>query len=151
MAQPTFIEGHEPIDGIPLPVVRLNRSILVVGIIGGFLAQQPLVTTLLLALLVPAVIFGPRGSLIAILGERLFAARIAGAEREDRRLIRFNNTIAVILLGLAQLAFLLGAPIVGWALAGMVAVAASVALAGFCVGCFLYFQFKLQRTRLFGA
>jgi len=28
--------------------------------------------------------------------------------------------------------------------------AASVALAGFCVGCFFYYQFKLQKTQLFG-
>jgi hypothetical protein len=39
---------------------------------------------------------------------------------------------------------------VGWFLALMVAAAASIALAGFCIGCFLYYQFKLQRFRLFG-
>ena len=43
---------------------------------------------------------------------------------------RFNNSIAVTLLGAAQIAFILGATVVGWALALMVAIAASVALAG---------------------
>jgi hypothetical protein len=32
----------------------------------------------------------------------------------------------------------------------MVGIAAAVALGGFCFGCFLYYQFNLQRYRLFG-
>jgi hypothetical protein len=31
-----------------------------------------------------------------------------------------------------------------------VAVASAVALGGFCFGCFLYYQFNLQRFKLFG-
>jgi hypothetical protein len=133
---------------IPLPIVTLNRATLVVGIAGGFVLQQPLLTTALFAILLPAVLWGQRASLIFQVGRRALAAQNARAAREDRRLMRFNNSIAVILLGLAQAAFLLGAPVAGWVLAGLVAVAAGVALAGFCVGCFLYYQFKLYRYRL---
>jgi len=28
---------------------------------------------------------------------------------------------------------------------------AAIALAGFCVGCFLFYQFKLNRSRIFGS
>ena len=135
---------------IPLPIVRLNRWVLLVGIVLGLILQQPLLTTLLFLILLPAVVIGQRASLIFRVGKRLFARQLPTAEREDRRLMRFNNTIALLLLGLAQVAFLLGAPLVGWALAAMVAVAAGVALAGFCVGCFIYYQLKLQRYRLLG-
>lgn len=45
-------------DGVPLPVVTLNRSVLLGGVAIGLIAQQPLLTTLLFALLLPAVIFG---------------------------------------------------------------------------------------------
>ncbi len=137
-------------DGIPMPIVKLNRWILATGIALGLVLQQPLFTTALFLILLPAVLFGQRGSLIFQAGRRLLARQMVGAEVEDRRLMRFNNAIATGLLGLAQAAFLLGAPAAGWALSLMVAVAASVALAGFCVGCFLYYQFKLQRFRLFG-
>ncbi|HMA36002.1 MAG TPA: DUF4395 domain-containing protein [Chloroflexia bacterium] len=137
-------------NDIPMPIVKLNRWTLVVGVTGGLLAQQPLVTTLLFLILLPAVLWGQRASLIFRVGTRLFAAQNARAEREDRRLMRFNNSIATILLGLAQVAFVLGAPIVGWGLAGAVALAAGVALAGFCVGCFIYYQLKLNRRRLLG-
>lgn len=150
MATRTFDSPQAPGD-IPLPIVTLNRATLVIGIVGGLVLQQPLVTTALFLILLPAVIIGQRASLIFQLGRRLLARWNAGAEREDRRMQRFNNTIAVTLLGAAQVAFLLGTPVVGWALALMVAVAASVALAGFCLGCFLYTQFKLNRYRLFGS
>ena len=61
-----------------------------------------------------------------------------------------NNTIAAILLGGAQLAFLLGLEAVGWGLSLAVATAAGVALAGFCVGCFFYYRYRVYRSRLFG-
>jgi hypothetical protein len=137
-------------DGVPLPIVRLNRWTLLVGIVAGLLLRQPLFTTVLWLLLLPAVLGGQRWSPIFRLGSWLFARQIPTAEREDRRLMRFNNLIAFAMLGLAQVAFLLGAALVGWALALCVAGAAAVALAGFCIGCFLYYQFRLNRTRLFG-
>lgn len=133
--------------GIPMPIVRFNRWVLLIGVAAGFLLRQPLLTTALALLLFGAVAFGPRGSLVFQAGKRLFARQNAVAEREDRGLMRFNNSIALILLSLAQIAFLAGFPALGWALALSVALAATVALAGFCVGCFLYFQFRLQRYR----
>lgn len=136
------------LDGVPMPIVTLNRGVVVAVVLLGLVFQQPLATTALLALTVPGVLFGPRRSPIAALGKLLFAARIRTAEREDRQLQRFNNGIAVILLALAQVAFLFGLPLLGWVLSLMVAVAAAVALAGFCLGCFLYFQLKRARYRL---
>jgi hypothetical protein len=101
-----------------------------------------------------AVAFGRRGSLIFQVGKRLLAERNAAAQREDEvedpRLMRLNNTIAAVVLGGAQLAFLFGQNVVGWALSLAVAVAAGIALAGFCVGCFLYFRLNMYRHRLFG-
>ncbi|MFN8534122.1 MAG: DUF4395 family protein [Dehalococcoidia bacterium] len=135
-------------DDIPLPIVRLNRGILLGGVVAGLLLQQPLITTTLLLLLLPGVLFGQRFSPIFRVGSLVLARWIPGAEREARVLMRFNNAIAVGLLGAAQLAFLGGAPMLGWVLAGMVGVAAAVALAGFCFGCVLFYQMKRVRFRL---
>lgn len=144
----------EPTVGIPVPIVKLNRWLLVIGLIAGLLTGQPLVTTLLFLLLLPAVVIGRQASPVFLAGRRLLARQIEHArqrgEVEDPGLMRFNNTIALILLGLAQIAFLAGYPIVGWILALVVVAAASVALAGFCLGCFLYYQFRLNRHRLSG-
>jgi hypothetical protein len=136
-------------EDIPLPIVKLNRWVLLIGVGTGLLLGQPLFTTALFLLLLPAVLFGQHASVIFQVGKRLFASRLATAEYEDRRLQRFNNGIATTLLGAAQIAFVVGSPVIGWAFSVAVATAAAVALAGFCVGCFLYYQFKLQRFRLF--
>lgn len=136
--------------GIPLPIVKLNRVVLLAGIASAIMFQLPIVTTALFVIILSAVVFGKNGSLIFFIGSRLFAKQNMTAESEDPRLMRFNNSIAAILLGGAQIAFLSGKPLVGWILSGMVAVAATIALAGFCFGCFLFYQFKLQRFKLFG-
>jgi len=137
--------------GIPLPIVRLNRVVLLSGVVTAIVFQQPIVTSALFFMILSAVIFGKEGSLIFFIGSRLLAKQNKDAATEDPRLMRFNNSIAAILLGGAQIAFLLGNPLAGWILSGMVAIAATIALAGFCFGCFLFFQFKLQRFRLFGS
>ncbi len=146
--------GVEQNKGIPLPIVNLNRWVLVLGVVGGLLLQQPLFTTVLFIVVLSAVAFGRRGSLIFQVGKRLLAKRNAAAQREDEvedpGLMRFNNTIAAVVLGGAQLAFLFGQNVVGWALSLAVVAAAGVALAGFCLGCFLYFRFNMYRHRLFG-
>ncbi|MDQ5825928.1 MAG: DUF4395 domain-containing protein [Chloroflexota bacterium] len=135
-------------DDIPQPIVNLNRWTLVLGIVGGLVLQQPLFTTVLFLILVPAVLFGQRGSLIFQLGKRVLPGTERGTPGVDRRLMRFNNSIAMLLLGSAQVAFLFGATGLGWALALMVAVAASVALAGYCVGCTIYYRFRIYRYKL---
>ncbi len=137
-------------DGIPIPIVTLNRSIIVTSAVLALLTQQPLVITALFALLLPASLFGRRASLIYWLGQQLLAKQIAQPDTliEDSQTQRFNNILATLLLGFAQLAFLMQNPTLGWTFVGMVLVAATVALLGFCIGCFFYYQFRLNQYRL---
>ncbi|MAT43869.1 MAG: hypothetical protein CL609_16160 [Anaerolineaceae bacterium] len=137
-------------EGIPLPIVNFNRALLTGGILIALIFQQAWITTLLFLLLLPTTLFGRKYSLIYMVGRVLFKKQIPNAEREDQQLQRFNNTIATTLLGIAQILFAVNLPIGGWIFAVMVMLASGVALAGFCVGCFLYYQFKLNRYRLFG-
>jgi uncharacterized membrane protein len=136
--------------GIPMPIVTLNRAVLLAGIASAIALQQPVITTALFFIILSAIVFGKKGSLIFIIGSRLFEKQNLNAATEDPKLMRFNNTIAAVLLGGAQIAFLLGAPLAAWILSGAVAIAATIALSGFCFGCFLYYQFNLQRFKLFG-
>lgn len=134
--------------GIPMPVVKLNRWILLLGILAALVGRQPLITTLLFVMLLLPLIRGPRWSLPARIAKWFFGTGLAASECEDARLARFNNAIAMALLFLAQLAFLFGVPLLGWILALMVALAATVALMGYCVGCFLFFQYNQLRFKL---
>lgn len=133
-----------------MPIVTLNRSLIVAGAGLTLLTQQPLISTALFALLLPATLFGRRASLVYWLGQRLLARQIAQPDVliEDPQTQRFNNLLATLMLGFAQLAFVIQNPALGWVFIGMVLVAATVALLGFCVGCFIYYQFRLNRYRL---
>jgi hypothetical protein len=134
--------------GIPYPIVSLNRGVIVGGVLLGLLFNQPLITTAVLLVLLPAALFGRKGSPIFKFGGWAFAQYIPDAPREDARVQRFNNIIAVAMLGAAQVAFIFGLTWLGWVFAVAVAFAALVALCGFCVGCFLYFQFKINKFRV---
>lgn len=136
--------------GIPMPIVTLNRAFLTFGILIAFLTNQIWITTLIFLIILPAAVLGKRYSLIYFLGSKFLARQIVNGDYEDAALQRFNNTIAASLLGLSQLFFILNQSIVGWVFAGMVMAASGIALMGFCVGCFLYYQFKIQRYKIFG-
>jgi hypothetical protein len=136
---------------IPLSIVRLNRITIVATVVLAFVLHLPLLTSALFAVVALAAAFGRRASLIYQVGSRVLPPPAPGDDAEDPRLMRFNNTLAAAFLGIAQIAFLAHAPIVGWVFAGFTALAATIALAGFCVGCFLFYQFKLNRYRLFGS
>lgn len=135
---------------IPQPVVRLNRATILLGVILAYVLNAPLITTAVFIIVALAAAFGRRASLIFLIGSFVFRTPLDPAHDEDPRLMRFNNTLAAIILGAAQVAFAAHAPIVAWALAGIAALAAAIALAGFCFGCFLFYQFKLNRSRIFG-
>ena len=61
----------------------------------------------------------------------------------------FAQGVGAIVLALAVLAFALGGIVVGWLLTAVVIVLASINLfAGFCLGCFLYFQFARRGIQL---
>lgn len=54
---------------------------------------------------------------------------------------RFSMALGGLFTGLSALALLAGLPLIGWALSGLVIILAALNLfAGFCAGCFMYYQ-----------
>jgi hypothetical protein len=136
------------LQGVPLPIVKLTRWILLLGILAALIGRQPLITTFLLVMLLLPLIKGEKWSLPVRIGKWFFGSGLNELECEDEALARFNNAIAVFLLFLAQLAFLCGVPLLGWSLALLVALAAVAGLMGYCVGCILFFQYNQLRHKL---
>jgi membrane associated rhomboid family serine protease len=66
---------------------------------------------------------------------------------EDWEQQQFNQKIAVTCLGLGFVGFFAGWNAIGYVFTTMVAVAAFVAILGFCVGCFILFQWKQYQYR----
>jgi hypothetical protein len=67
--------------------------------------------------------------------------------QEDRSEQRFNQILAVVLLSASVLSAMAGWQLASLIFAGMVFAAAFVAILGFCIGCFIQYQWKQYRYR----
>lgn len=86
----------------------------------------------------------PQAGLFKLAGQKLLQP--AGLLRRDLRddlpqPHLFAQAVGGLFLLVATISFALGAPLVGWVLVAVVVALAAVNLfAGFCVGCFMYYQ-----------
>ncbi len=72
----------------------------------------------------------------------------AKLEPDDPRPHNFAQGLGAVFLGVSSLLFLLGSPVLGWLVALLVMALALLNLTtGICVGCFLYFQWRLLPHR----
>lgn len=117
---------------------------------GAAVSAILLAVALLLNLPWLAALVGLNLAVSAAFGTRLFlpgrawpviraALRLGRTEPEHEYPPRFAQALGATFLGLAAIAFLLGAPIVGWLLTGAVAALQTLlAVTGICIGCRLY-------------
>ena len=123
--------------------LRVNQSAIILISAIAFVLNAPW----LVALLCLALALGTAVPALAPF-KGLYARVLlpAGLVRPDRRLDdpaphRFAQGMGAGVLALAVVALLLKASSLGWTLVGLVAVLAAVnVLAGFCAGCFIYYQ-----------
>lgn len=134
-----------PIDRTAL---RVNQAAIVILLLVAFVVNLPL----LVALIAMVMALGTVSPALALF-QRIYhdILRPAGLLRpdlheEDAQPHRFAQGMGAAVLVLASIAFLVNAPVPGWALALVVAALATVNLVfGFCAGCFIFFQ--IQRLR----
>jgi len=119
---------------------RTNQAVLAVGLLLGLVLGQEWVAPLFAVVLFLGAALGPDWGPVLRLYRDLIKPRLAPPdELEDPRPPRFAAAVGVVFLCAATVAFLAGASVVGWVLAGIVAVLAAVsAVTGLCVGCEMY-------------
>ena len=123
-------------------LIKFTQVIIVIWIVVAALAGPGLILLLTAAMSVSAA--SPSRSPFRVFYERL--AVPLGVVRpnnitDDPAPHRFAQGVGAAVLALATLAILVGAGSVGWLLAGLVAALALLNVtAGFCAGCFIYFQ-----------
>jgi hypothetical protein len=66
---------------------------------------------------------------------------------EDHSQQQFNQALAVVCLGLGFISFLLGWNVTGYIFTLMVGLASLIAILGFCIGCFILYQWKQYSYR----
>ncbi|MBU9722031.1 MULTISPECIES: DUF4395 domain-containing protein [Bacillaceae] len=127
--------------GIPVTLVKANQLMLVLLTLTSILFQNIYIVMFTFGLIVLSLIFGPRAN-VAMQIAKWVIKDLKNDETEAVVLLRFNQIIASSLLFIAIITFLITQHWIAWVFVGMVTVAASIALAGFCIGCFLYYQYK---------
>ena len=132
---------------IPLPLIKTNQSGIVLFVVLALATQQPWWIYALFLIQLAGLAFGPRANLFILLGRlALSEVRLARSETQAAELARFNQTIAVSLLGLSSVFHLIGWSWPGHVASGMVGLAALAAVAGYCIGCTIYYQYKKWRA-----
>ena len=130
---------------IPRPLVRTNQWVIVISVVLTWLTGSEWF------LLVP-FISGLLGLLFGynpvIQFAKLFLRKAPKSYiPEDWDQQQFNQKIAVSCLGIGFISFLLGWSTLGYVFTILVAIAAFVAILGFCIGCFIHFQWKQYKYR----
>ena len=132
---------------LPLLLVKTNQSGIVLFVVLALGTQQPWWIHALFVIQLIGLVFGPRANLFMQLGRLALAEeRLKKSGSQAAELARFNQTIAVSLLGLSSVFHLVGWSWPGHIAAGMVGLAALAAVAGYCIGCTIYYQYKKWRA-----
>lgn len=135
----------EVIRSIPRPLVKTNQLTIVLSVVLTWVTGQYWI------LLVPflAGLFGILFDFNPIMRlAKLFLRKETKAYiPEDWEQQQFNQKIAVSCLGIGFISFVIGWDTFGFIFTILVAVAAFVAILGFCVGCFIHFQWKQYKYR----
>ena len=130
---------------IPRPLVRTNQWVIVLSVVATWLSGNDWF------LLVP-FISGLLGLLFGYNPVMKFASLFLRKSLnsyipEDWEQQQFNQKMAVTCLGIGFISFYFGWTILGYVFTILVALAALVAILGFCVGCFIHFQWKQYKYR----
>ncbi|SFA88097.1 MULTISPECIES: DUF4395 domain-containing protein [unclassified Bacillus (in: firmicutes)] len=130
---------------IPKPLVLLNQWFIVISVlITWFSGSHYFLMVPLLAGIFGLVFkFNP----VIKFGALLLRKEPQSYFQEDWNQQQFNQMIAVLCLGLSLGSFSLGWNISGYIFSAMVAAAAFVAILGFCIGCFIRFQWQQYQYR----
>jgi hypothetical protein len=125
---------------IPLPLVRTNQWVIFLSVLLSLFLQQYWI------MLIP-LIAGSCGLLfhwnpIMKLASLFLKKPRKEYRQEDWDQQQFNQIIAVVCLAVSSISFFLNWTIVGYIFAVMVGLASIIAILGFCIGCFIRFQWK---------
>ena len=127
-------------SSIPRPLVRTNQWFIVVAVIATWITgwYWLLALPLLAGLLGMAFGFNP----VMRFAKLFLRKRPSEYMQEEAAQQQFNQVIAITCLALGIIGYALGWFIMAYIFSAMVAAAAFVAILGFCIGCFIRFQWQ---------
>ncbi len=142
-----FIEWGIEMKEIPMPYIKTNQAGIVLFSLLAIIFQLPILLVILWVIQALGLFLGSKANLFIQLAKPLLKRKIAGAETQANELTRFNNSLGMIFLTLSLICYGLGWTMATYVFAGMLALAALMAICGFCIGCTVYFQYKQFKAR----
>ena len=133
----------QPIKRVDQTALRFNQACIILLLLLGFLTDQVWLVALVAAVMLIGT-WWPGAGLFKLTYARLL--KPAGLLKpqiiaDEQAPHLFAQGLGGVFLVLSLLAFALGSAVTGWALTIIVVVLAGVNLfAGFCVGCFIFYQ-----------
>ena len=131
---------------IPKPLVSSNQWTIVLAVVIALITQSAWILYIPLLANLSSLLF--RFHPILFLIKRFFLRKpMSQYIQEDYGQLRFNQWLAVSFLLIGCMSDLLNWTLLFNAATTMVGLAASIALMGFCIGCFMRFQFQQWQYR----
>ncbi len=137
--------GIKMVQSIPRPLVRANQWTIFLSVILTWITGQEWILAIPLLANLLGIIFNFNP--IMKLARFFLVKKGKKYIPEDIIQQKFNACIATICLAGGLVSFLLGWEIVGYVFTILVATASLIAILGFCIGCFIFYQMKQFQYR----
>ncbi|CAM3795283.1 DUF4395 domain-containing protein [Mesobacillus thioparans] len=135
----------DKIRSIPQPLVRTNQWFIVISVITAWFTGFEWILILPLAAGLSGLFFGYNPIMKA--ARHFLKKDLSEYIPEDWEQQQFNQKIAVICLAGGLVSFVTGFTALGYFFTIMVALAAFIAILGFCIGCFIRFQWTKYKAK----
>ncbi|WP_251555470.1 DUF4395 domain-containing protein [Neobacillus muris] len=135
----------EAVRSIPRPLVKTNQWVIVISVLLTWMTGYEWFLLIPFAAGVLGLFFGFNP--VMQIAKLFLRKDLKSYIPEDWEQQQFNQKIAVSCLGLGFIGFFMGWNTLGYVFSVMVAVAAFVAILGFCVGCFIHYQWRQYQYR----
>jgi ABC-type antimicrobial peptide transport system permease subunit len=131
---------------IPRPLVRTNQWFIVLSVILTWVSGVVWILAFPLCAGILGLAFGCNP--VMRFAKLFLTKKPSEYIPEDRSQQQFNQIIAVACLALGLVGYLFGWTVMAYIFTTMVALAAFIAILGFCVGCFIRYQWLQLRYRM---
>ncbi|WP_068775747.1 DUF4395 domain-containing protein [Paenibacillus sp. FJAT-26967] len=136
---------HEASQSIPRPLVRANQWVIVISVLAALLTGLYWILAIPLISGVMGVFFNFNPVMRTA---KIFLRKEPSSYiPEDKGQQLFNQLLAIIFLLTALIGYMLGWNTLAFIFSVMVGLAACVAILGFCVGCFVHYQWNQYKYR----
>lgn len=130
---------------IPKPLVMANQWTIVLSVIIALITQSPWILFVPLIANLSSLLTGIHPILIIV--KRFLSKPLNEYIQEDYAQLKFNQWLAVSFLFVASVSYFMNWTLLFNIATVMVGLAALIAIFGFCIGCFIRFQYQQWNYR----